>query len=471
MRVSRLLARALRDGSDHSLPPAGLRALAGGAALALALAAQPGLPRAETLSDSVALAVSGHPQVRGAEAGYRASERAVEVEKGGFLPSVEVTADTGYQHATRGPDNADATKANLWRRRYRGALSQLLFDGFATSNRVEAADSRARSSLFELYGAADEVALRAIEAHLAVVLGRRLVDFARENVALHRRIFGDVEEAARRGGGSTADVDQVRTRRAFAESQLRRLQGDLQNAEADYIEAVGAMPGSLERPAVPLDKLPPSVEDALQITWKSNPRRRAALAESRAAGHSADAATGSFYPTVDVELAHEGRKGVSGEPDFETDSTALLQLRWNLYNGGADTAARRRALEQENQARLKVYEIDRRLRQDLETAYTNYRVATDQVALLRDRVATAEKVTVAYGEQFKLRQRTILDLLDSGNELFVARVDLARTELDQVRAAYAILTRIGTVLPALDVKLKVEDVASVPEREPAAPPK
>src|SRR5690606_9976551 len=154
----------------------------------------------------------------------------------------------------------------------------------------------------------------------------------------------------------------------------------------------------------------------------------------------------------DLELAHEGRDGVSGEPDFETDSTALVRLRWNLFNGGADTASRRQALEEENQARLQVYGIDRQLEEAIEVAYNNYRIAGDQLALLRDRAATAQEVTVAYGEQFRLRQRTILDLLDSGNELFVARVDLARTEFEQLAAAYEILALTGPILPALGLE-------------------
>ncbi len=429
----------------------------------LALGAQPGPARAETLAETVALAVAGHPQVRGAEAGYRASERAVEVEAGAFLPQVTVTADTGYQHARRAEDDADDTEPNLWRKRYRGAVSQLLYDGAATSNRVDAAESRSEASLWELREAADAVALRAIEAHLAVVRDRRLIDYARDNLALHERILGNVREAARRGGGSDADVSQVSTRRAFAESQLRRLEGDLIAAQAAYREAVGALPGSLARPAVPADALPADVEDALAVAWRNEPERLRAVAESQAAGHSAEAARGSYFPTIDVEVAHEGRQGVSGLPDYESDTTALLRLNWDLYSGGADTAARRRALEQENQARLRVYAIDRRLEQQLETAYADFRVTSEQVVLLRDRVATAERVTEAYGEQFRLRQRTILDLLDSGNELFVARVELERTELDRVRAAYEILTLTGQVLPALEIVLAVEDVESRPE--------
>ncbi|MEX2631670.1 MAG: TolC family outer membrane protein [Tistlia sp.] len=452
--------------SARRRPDLGARTAGAACALALGLLFSAASAQAESLADSVALAVTGHPQVRGAEAGFRASERAVEVEAGAFLPSVEVSGDTGYQHATRGSDTEDEIDGDLWRKRYRGAVTQLLFDGFATGNRVDAAESRSEASLWELRGAANEVALRAVEAHVAVVQGRELVEYARENVGLHQRIFGDVEEAARVGGGSNADVSQVRTRRAFAESQLRRLEGDLINAQAAYREAVGALPASLERPAVPAGQLPASLEEALQVAWKNDPQRRTAVAQSRAAGFTAEAASGTFFPRLDVELAHEGRDGVSGEPDFETDSTALLRLNWNLFNGGADTAARRRALEEENQARLQVYEIDRRLEQRLETAYTNYRVATDQVELLRDRVATAENVTVAYREQFRLRQRSILDLVDSGNELFVARVDLARTELDQVLAAYEILTLIGLVLPSLDVGLEVQDVASAPELSP-----
>jgi adhesin transport system outer membrane protein len=433
-------------------------------ALALALTAFAGAPAgAQSLQDAVALAIDAHPVVRGSEASFRASERAVEQERGAYLPSVDVTGDTGYQRSDQ--EDVSESDRDLWRGRYRVSGTQLLFDGLETPNRIDAAKRRADAARFDVEGSANEIARRTVNAYLAVARDRELVELALENVDLHRGILGDVREAAEAGGGSNADVSQVSTRLSFAESQLRRLRGDLANSEADFREAVGQSPADVTRPAPPLAAIPDSLDQAIAVARSNNPERNASIEESRAASEEADAALGNFFPTFDVELAHEGRRGVSGEPDYETDSTALLRMRWNLFNGGADTAARRRAMELDNEARLRTREVDRLIREEMEVGYNNLYVALDQRDILVDRVRTAREVTGAYQEQFRLNQRTVLDLLDSGNELFVARVDLTRVEYEVIRSAYGVLATAGTLLETVGVAPEIRDVDAVPSLE------
>ncbi|WP_162906855.1 TolC family outer membrane protein [Algihabitans albus] len=417
----------------------------------------------QSLQEVVALAIDAHPAVRGSEAAFRAAERAVEEERGAFLPAIDLTSDTGYQRSDQ--EDVSSDDEDLWRARYRLSGTQLLFDGFSTSNRVDASTEQAEAALFDVRSAANQIANRAISAYLSVARDRELLVFAQENVELHRQILGNVDAAAEAGGGSTADVAQVRTRLAFAESQQRRLRGDLRNSEADFREAVGQSPSDLIRPTAPLGAVPDTLEMAIAVARESNPNRSASIASARAAGFALDVTRGPFLPRFDVELAHEGRRGVGGERDHETDSTALLRLSWNLYNGGSDTAARRRAREEENEALLRTREVDRLIQEEMEVNYNNLEVARDQLELLRDRVGNAAQVTDAYQEQFRLGQRTVLDLLDSGNELFVARVDLTRAEYEVIAAAYDVLTTAGTVLSAVGVAAEVRDVGTVPHLE------
>ena len=117
----------------------------------------------------------------------------------------------------------------------------------------------------------------------------------------------------------------------------------------------------------------------------------------------------------------------------------------------------RRALERASEAMYKIHEIDRQIRRELDVSLNDYQVTRDQVSLLRDRVATAQEVTTAYGEQFRLGQRTLIELLDSGNELFLARTDLTSREYEQILAAYEFLAVKGTLLEDLGVRVDMGD--------------
>jgi len=414
-----------------------------------------GSAQAQELREAVEMAVQSHPLVASTRAGFRAAEHGVDEVEAGFLPSLDLSADSGYQRAHR-PVGSSVDR-NLWRNKQRLALTQLLYDGQETANRAESSRATAEAARFEVQAAATRVARRAIKAYLDVARDRRLIDFAVANIELHNRILRDVEEAARTGGGSEARVAQVKTRLFNAQSQRRRAEGNLQNSIADYIEAIGQMPGNLEDRPFPRSMPPAAIDDAIGEALKNNPTLLSSIEEERASKLTAEAERGAFLPTVDLEFAHERRDGVDGTSGHETDSTALVKLSWNFYKGGADQAAVRRALERSGEAMYKIHEIDRQIRRELDIALNDYQVTRDQVALLRDRVATAQEVTTAYGEQFRLGQRTLIELLDSGNELFLARTDLTSREYEQILAAHEFLAVKGTLLPDLGVRVAPED--------------
>lgn len=397
------------------------------------------------------MAVQSHPMVASTKAEYRAAERSIDEVDAGFLPSLDLTADSGYQHAHR--PNSSSIDANLWRNKQRVELTQLLYDGEGTSNRSQSARATAESAHYDVLSAATKIAQRAIQAYLDVARDRKLVDYAVENIDLHRRILADVEEAARAGGGSESRVAQVKTRLYNAQSQRRRAEGNLSNSVSAFQEAVGQTPGTLDDRPAPTTAIPASVDAARDQALKNNPNFQSAVETERARTLTAEAQRSGYFPEIDVQLAHEQRDGVDGTSGFETDSTALLTLSWNLYGGGADQAKVRRALEQSSAAMFRIHEVERQIRKELEVALTDYQVAHDQVALLRDRVETADQVTTAYREQFRLGQRTLIELLDSGNELFLARTDLTTAEYKEIAAAYDFLAVQGTLLRDLDIKV------------------
>lgn len=417
-----------------------------------------GTAQAQELREAVEMAVRTHPLVASTRAGYRAAGEGVKEIEGEFLPSLDLSADTGYQRAHR--PVGSSVDQNLWRNKQRLALTQMLYDGQGTSNRADSSRATAEAAQFEVEAAAIRVARRAIKAYLDVARDRKLVDFAGANIDLHNRILGDVSEAARTGGGSESRVAQVKTRLFNAQSQRRRAEGNLKNSISAYVEAIGQMPGNLQERPFPTSAPPATVEAAITEAMKNNPTLLSSIEEEKASKFTAEAERSAFLPNLDLEFAHERRDGVDGTSGHETDSTALVKLSWNFYKGGSDQASVRRALERASEAMYKIHEIDRQIRRELDVALNDYQVTRDQVTLLRDRVATAQEVTTAYGEQFRLGQRTLIELLDSGNELFLARTDLTSREYEQILAAYEFLAVKGTLLQDLGVRVDMGDTSA-----------
>ena len=58
----------------------------------------------------------------------------------------------------------------------------------------------------------------------------------------------------------------------------------------------------------------------------------------------------------------------------------------------------------------------------------------------------------AYQDQFNLDRRTLLDVLDAQNELFVSRTNTINSEFLEMFAVYRLLALKGALLPTLGVE-------------------
>jgi len=68
-------------------------------------------------------------------------------------------------------------------------------------------------------------------------------------------------------------------------------------------------------------------------------------------------------------------------------------------------------------------------------------------------VDSSENSLDAYQQQFSLGQRTLLDLLDSQNEVFGSRQALVNAQYDELFAMYRVLNSMGVLVRSLNVAL------------------
>ncbi|MCY1460671.1 type I secretion outer membrane protein, TolC family [compost metagenome] len=88
--------------------------------------------------------------------------------------------------------------------------------------------------------------------------------------------------------------------------------------------------------------------------------------------------------------------------------------------------------------------------------------ANAQLPIAQQYVDYSNNVRSAYQQQFSLGERTLLDLLDSENELFTAQRRLAEVKNVQVFTQYRIKATIGQLLKSQGV---VAPMASVVQND------
>jgi len=311
-----------------------------------------------------------------------------------------------------------------------------VFEGGARLARNRGAEAGLRAAEAGLEATADAtIALTAAAFADAVA--------ARETLEAHdlrlRALEAERERVARAlDEGAVPGVDAMRADAALASARADRVAAAalVDVTTGDLARLTGIPEDRLDRLAVPsLELDPETVADSA-----SSPAVEEARWQARAAGAATDAARAAWWPEVSTRGAWIERGAGADGDTYSGEWQIGLRLDWEVFTGGARTAAIARAEAEHVQAeeRLAQVELDRdaaidRARADLARTRARSAALADAVAA-RTEVARVERLSLDVGAGIQSEWLdAVADLLDaraalvrSRAEALVAGVELAR---------------------------------------------
>lgn len=421
--------------------------------------------QAQTLQEAMQKAVDVHPEIQAAVNARIAADYQVRAAQGGYLPKIDLLGGYGRESSDNTSTRA-ASNSHDWKTLNRGEssirLQQNLFQGFGTENEVGRQQATANSRGYALLNTTERTALTVAQVYLDVLTRREMVQLAEDNLKSHERIFDQIKLRTSRGVGRMADMDQAEARLAQARNNLLTEQTNLEDAKANYMSAVGQEPDELEKPQGFVALMPASLEEARRQMVESSPVLRSAESDIAAAEKQYEAAKSTFYPRFDAELQRSANSNIGGEEGHDNGYSAMLRMQFNLYSGGSNKADLQSKASQASQALDIRNNALRELNQELSLAWNAYNNATAQLPIAQEYVDRSTRVRTSYQQQFSLGERTLLDLLDSENELFTASQRLAQIKNLQLYTQYRIKADMGQLLRSQGV---VAPLASVVQNE------
>ena len=416
---------------------------------------------AMTLSEAIQSTIDNHPELHASMNDRLSADEDVKVAKGGYLPTVDLLAGYGREQ-TDSPSTRALGDHNKETLNYRDAelrLRQMLFDGFNTPNEVARTKSVVDSRAYYVQGTSESLALRTVEVYLDVLKRREMVTLAENNLQAHLRVNDQIGLRSDRGVGSNADLDQSKARLALAENNLYTEQVNLADAEANFFSATGRMPDELETPASIKGEVPEDLASARQAVMDNNPYLKSAQADVYAAEKQYEVAKSPFYPRFDLELATTADDNVQGDEGHYNTWRAAVVMNYNLFNGMRDKARLQSAAHQINQSMDIRNNALRVLNENLMLAWNAMENARKQTDKARDYADYSARSREAYQQQFGLGQRTLLDLLDSENELFTANRRYVEVRYTEEFSMYRLLSAMGVLLSKQNIVMPAEAVA------------
>ena len=426
----------------------------GAIGLGLTLPAQ-----ATSIKEAVEMALATNPDIGIVASNREAVDQELRQARGLYLPQLDVRGGLGVglidDAATRaagdGTRSQDMGEVAL-------SLSQPLFDGFEASSTVEREQARVESAASRVLENSEVLSLDAIGSYMRTLRTRELVRLAERNLEVHLDILASLEARLSGGGGSRADVAQTQVRVSRARATLTQNYNLLRDAEADYTRIVGQFPHEIEAPEVPSEALPEDLDAAVQIAMRNNLTTRIFEADVRSAQAEIEVAEVPLWPSLSLEGISEYNDGLSGVDQHEYNNTVMLRLDWNLFRGGIDRAARQEAVARLSESKNRRFKAQVDSEREMRQSWFALEASRQSVLDLKDAVKFALETRDAYVQQFEVAQRTLLDVLDAENELFVSASELVTAETNEVLATYRILAVAGHLMRTLGVSAPEQSV-------------
>ncbi|WEJ73466.1 TolC family outer membrane protein [Pseudomonas sp. PSE14] len=417
---------------------------------------------ADTLNQAMQKAIDYHPEIQAGVNSRLAADKQLRAAQGGYLPSVDLLGGYGREGTDSPTTRAEGN--DHWKTMSRGEsslrLQQMVFDGFATSSEVGRQQATVNSRAYALLGTSERTALEVAQVYTDVLRRQEMVRLAEANLKRHQQVYDQISLRSARGVGRLADQDQAEARLAQAQNNLFTEKTNLADARTNYFSVVGSEPVDLADPSGLNGQLPADLQAARRQLLENSPILRSAESDVAAAEKQYEAAKSTFYPRFDAELSRGADNNIDGDPGHNNEWQAMLRMRYNLFAGGSNKAELEAKSYQATQALDIRNNALRQLNEELGLSWNALENAREQLPIARQYVDYSTRVREAYQQQFTIGERTLLDLLDSENELFNASrraVDLKYTELF---TQYRIKATLGELLKSQGVVAPMATVVS-----------
>ena len=410
-----------------------------------------------TLEEAIVTTLETNPEVDAIRSNRRAIDQELRAAWGLYYPSIDLRGTYGYEinrnaatvAAFGGEHSEDPSEVT-------GVFNQLLFDGFGREGEVDRQQGRVRSAAYRVFDTVEAVSLRAVEVYLDVLRTQSIVDIANRNVQTHLAFLDLVTRRAESGAGPRSDIDQASARVGAARASLAVAEGRAQDAIANYIAVVGSPPDGLVSPVAPAESLPENVDLAVETALANSPVIGVAEAEIARARGEQTIAESNFYPRLDLQAEAGHFRNQGGTPGSAYNFGVQAVMTYNIFRGGIDSARVQESKERLAQSQDELDVARRDTAEETRLAWNGLNASRNAREAIAQQVSANENVRDAYFQQFEVNRRSLLDLLDVENELFVSRTSLVTEEYTVMFGIYRVLATMGLLTPTLGISSPAE---------------
>ena len=382
-------------------------------------------------------------QYKAALADAAAAAQNAIASKGGYYPTLNITATYGNEQQKR----HETSNTNLVSREADFTLTQRVWDNGATSATVQSAELVQRQAEAVLDSTRSALFLRAVSAYANVVRATEVLKFSfksEENIKKQTELENAL---VKRGAGFSTDVLQAKIQLAGAQARRTRAEGALRVAINAYRTLFKQDPGAaneMDKLVAPIDRLPTSIDDAVERAHKNNSLLVAAnLASEIAQAGVRQTRASSYSPTVDGILDYKYKRDVSAVVGNQREIFSKVEVNFP-FNLGLTATNTLKASERSFDASVYRYaDTKDQIIEKTRNAWEQFKTASINADLLANQANIAGEFLEYARKERTLGRRSLLEVLTGETTEINARSDTAAAQTDVIIAAYTLLEAMG----------------------------
>lgn len=404
------------------------------------------------VSKSLEQAFAYSPNLQKTQEARQQAEHDVRRAEAGYFPTIGIWGGVGGMQENTASTRFDGTNEDTFGSVNLGLMvSQPLWQGGAVSSSVRSSKSSLDSSIFMVLDGATALAYNTISTHADVLRRQKLLKLSQKNVNEHKKILELLNIRFSSGLSSQGDVEQVSSRLNRAEATHLAYQEGYDAARVNYRRLTGqSAPKNLAPVALPA-RIFDSAKSVRDLCVRYNYRLQASLAQIDALVGKRDATRAGFLPKLSIDAGPGYSNTDRGDDVYEVTWSAMLNMEWSLYSGGADLANFHSNSARVRGARKSLHETMDTLDAEISLAY-NRTITASKQTIYFDNASKASRIARDnFFTQFEVGQKDLLSVLDAETEAFTAAVEAIVTQVDSVIGQYRMYALAGTLLETVGI--------------------
>ena len=406
----------------------------------------------ESLTEALGKAYWSNPSLQAARAKLRSFDEKVSEAKSGWRPKLSLDFDIGKKRIDSGKGWQNRTPRT-------GSINveQSLFDGWRTKWNVDRANEEVFEQRAQLLVVEQNILFEAVTAYMDVIRDEAVLKLNQNNELVLRRQLEASRDRFEVGEITRTDVAQAEARLSRAIADKIQANGFLSMSRAAYRRIIGDHPGTLKD--VPLVKeLPRDKQESISLAKFNNPEILRLIHQEKGAKFAIKKAEGELYPTIDLDGEIKRKDEATSRTSSSEEASIIATISLPLYEGGGVSARIRSAKQNWVHKRRNLDVAVSKVEQDAAQSWESYVTSKARVEALSSEVRAAQIALDGVKQEAEVGSRSVLDVLDAGQEVLDARVSLVRARREVTVASYRLRRSVGTLIGSkLNLGVKLYD--------------